>query len=284
MKTVAERYDEAAKKKGLHIVCACGFDCVPSDLGVLFTVTEARKKGHELHLVDGFINLKGGPSGGTINTILTMFDLPKSEMKQSMGPFSLLPPSERPAASSLDRDQYLPAYSRKLGCFTSFFALCVGDAQVVRKSAHYNQYSPSFHYRECYFHRGGFLKSGLSAVFITLFWLVGLILVLIPCTRKLLRKVLPQPGQGPSQEVMDKGRFTVRLIGSTAEGKQVIQTSVSGGEPGYKETSRMLGESALCLAFDQLKSKGGAETPAMAMGEALIKRIQGFGIKFQVEN
>jgi short subunit dehydrogenase-like uncharacterized protein len=286
MKAVAERYDEEAKQKGVHLVSACGLDCIPSDLGVLFVVTEARKRGHELHFVEGYISFesKGGgvpASGGTLNSMITIAEQPLSQLKELAGPFYLLPEVQRPAATRMDTNPLLPWYSRQLGRFTGFFPLSAGNGQVVRKSAHFKRYGSSFHYRESFAHSGGLLKSGATAVLSSWLFLVALLLLLFSFTRNLLRRILPQPGEGPSQQAMEQSRFSLRFFGHTADGRQVIDAALRGGAP-YVESGRMLAETGLCLAFDKLNSKGGAETPAMACGEALIPRLQTIGIDFQL--
>jgi short subunit dehydrogenase-like uncharacterized protein len=98
-------------------------------------------------------------------------------------------------------------------------------------------------------------------------------------TRDLLLK-LKDPGDGPSPEQREKGWFRVRLVGQGG-GKRVV-TEVSGGDPGYGETSKMLAESALCLAHDELPERAGQLTPAVAMGDALRARLQAAGIAFSV--
>ena len=72
------------------------------------------------------------------------------------------------------------------------------------------------------------------------------------------------------------------LPGPGTGGGTRVETEVSGGDPGYGETSKMLAESALCLAFDNLPKRGGQQTPAAAMGDALIERLKKSGIKFTV--
>ena len=90
------------------------------------------------------------------------------------------------------------------------------------------------------------------------------------------------PGEGPSEEVRAKGWFTVTFRASTRS--KTIETQVSGGEAGYAETSKMVAESALCLALDRdkLPEHTGVVTTAMGMGEALIVRLQKAGIAFKV--
>ena len=98
-------------------------------------------------------------------------------------------------------------------------------------------------------------------------------------TRDLLLK-LKDPGEGPSPEQRDKAWFKVKMVGEGG-GKRVV-AEVAGGDPGYGETSKMLAESALCLAHDDLPDRAGQLTPAVAMGDALTKRLQAAGIRFEV--
>ena len=89
-----------------------------------------------------------------------------------------------------------------------------------------------------------------------------------------------KPGDGPSAEKRAKSWFTVRFVGRG--GGQRVVTEVAGGDPGYTETAKMLAESALCLAFDELPATSGQVTTAVAMGDALIERLRAAGIVFQV--
>jgi short subunit dehydrogenase-like uncharacterized protein len=102
----------------------------------------------------------------------------------------------------------------------------------------------------------------------------------IPPARKLLLK-LKDPGEGPTQEQRARAWFSVKFVGEG--GGERVQTQVSGGDPGYGETSKMLAESALCLAHDQLPQHAGQLTPAVAMGQPLIDRLTRAGIKFEVK-
>jgi saccharopine dehydrogenase (NAD+, L-glutamate forming) len=101
----------------------------------------------------------------------------------------------------------------------------------------------------------------------------------IPPARTWLLKQKAQ-GSGPTQEQMDKAWFKVRFVGEGG-GERVV-TEVAGGDPGYAETSKMLAESALCLANDDLPETAGQVTTAQAMGDALIERLDGAGITFTV--
>ncbi len=87
-------------------------------------------------------------------------------------------------------------------------------------------------------------------------------------------------GTGPSEQQRAKSSFEVRFLGSGG-GREVV-CRVAGGDPGYTETSKMLAESALCLAFDDLPEVAGQTTTAIAMGDALTARLASRGLVFEV--
>ena len=150
------------------------------------------------------------------------------------------------------------------------------DGAVVRRSAAaLERYGPDFTYGH------NAVAKHLSSVATTAGGVgAALVLAQLAPTRKLLLKAFPSPGEGPSEEVRAKSWFKITFVGEGG-GKRVV-TEVSGGDPGYGETSKMLGESGLCLAFDELPETAGQVTTAAAMGDALLARLQGAGIGIRV--
>jgi saccharopine dehydrogenase (NAD+, L-glutamate forming) len=149
------------------------------------------------------------------------------------------------------------------------------DPQIVGRSARaIDRYGPQFsyahHFSMPHLYQAGGLALGVAG-------LVGA--AQIPPARRALQKRLA-PGDGPSPERRARSWFTVTFVGEGG-GERVV-TRVSGGDPGYGETAKMLGESALCLAFDDLPATSGQVTTAVAMGDALIDRLQKAGIGFDV--
>jgi short subunit dehydrogenase-like uncharacterized protein len=152
------------------------------------------------------------------------------------------------------------------------------DPQVVLRSARaLERYGPEFSYGHYIVAKRLAMLGGLTAGAGTLAALAQ-----IPPTRKLLLK-FRDPGDGPSPEQRDKSWFKVRFKGE-APGPERVVTEVSGGDPGYGETSKMLAESALCLAHDDLPQLSGQLTTAVAMGQALIDRLRRAGISFSVRD
>lgn len=262
------RYHDAAQRSGARLVHCCGFDSIPHDLGVLFTVNQL-PEGVPLS-VSGFVRTNGSFSGGTYATAITSF----SRLRQAAGAASERrrregrPPDRRikgvvgtPRRDSLAGGWVLPMPSI--------------DPQVVLRSARgLERYGPDFAYSH-YF---------VSKRFSTLAQIVGggaaaIVLAQLPPTRDMLLKLKPA-GEGPSPERRERTWFSVKFVGEGG-GKRVV-TEVSGGDPGYTETSKMLSESALSLLEDDLPDRAGQLTPAVAMGEHLQRRLQAAGIGFRV--
>jgi short subunit dehydrogenase-like uncharacterized protein len=259
------RHHAEAERSGARIVHACGFDSIPHDLGVLFTV-EQLPEGVPLD-VRGFVRAGGRPSGGTFHSAMTAF----TRVRQTQQAHK-----ERRQAEGRDdgrRVRLAAKPHRELGYWA--VPLPTIDPQVVARSARaLERYGPDFTYG----HYAGVKKlpialggvAGVASLFAA---------AQVPPVRKALLGRL-SPGDGPSDDEREKGWFKVRFVGEGG-GRRVV-TQVSGGDPGYTETSKMLGESALCLAQDDLPRTAGQVTTAVAMGDALIARLQRAGIAFEV--
>lgn len=272
-------YDDEARKNGTKIVNCCGFDSIPHDLGALFTVNELNKllgddAGKQPVTIEGYVTAHGTISGGTWHSAITQM----SRMRTYYRRRKTWVRARRTHANEKRSIRTLaPAirYSKAFDAFACSFPTI--DPQVVCRSADvYAKYGPEFRYGHNVLVRSPLkLAGGLAAV--------GGIFALsqVKLTRELLLK-LRDPGQGPSETERASSWFKVKFIGR-ANGLNVW-TEVSGGDPGYGETAKMLAESALCLSLDRnaLPEHSGVVTPAAAMGERLIERLQAAGIEFKV--
>ena len=259
------RHHAEAERTGARIVHACGFDSIPHDLGVLFTV-EQLPEGVPLN-VRGFVRAGGKPSGGTFHSAMTAF----TRVRQTQQAHKERRGLERHDDGRRVRLEAKP--HRELGYWA--VPMPTIDPQVIARSARaLDRYGPDFTYG----HYAGVKRlpvavggvTGVASLFAA---------AQVPPVRKLLLGRL-SPGDGPSQAEREKGWFKVRFVGEGG-GKRVL-TMVSGGDPGYTETAKMLAESALCLAQDDLPQTAGQVTTAVAMGDALIARLQRTGIAFEV--
>nr|WP_155073993.1 saccharopine dehydrogenase NADP-binding domain-containing protein [Streptomyces taklimakanensis] len=262
------RHHERARESGARLVHACGFDSVPHDLGVLFTV-ERLPEGVPLR-IDGYVRASGAFSGGTFASALTAFSRRRQAEAAARERRRVEPrPAGRRIGAPLDR----PRRSGKAGAWA--VPLPTVDPQVVaRSAAALERYGPDFRYRHYAAVRrlpvavGGVVGAG--ALFA---------LARFPTARRAL-SARWAPGEGPDPGRRARSWFTVRFFGEGG-GRRVV-TEVSGGDPGYGETAKMLAESAMCLALDDLPETSGQVTTAVAMGNALTERLVGAGISFRV--
>ncbi|GAA3447078.1 saccharopine dehydrogenase family protein [Planomonospora venezuelensis] len=259
------RHHARARESGAKLVHACGFDSIPHDLGVYFTVTRL-PEGVPIR-VDGYVRAGGRPSGGTVHSAVTV--LARARQSAQAG-LARRRAEERPAGR---RARGMPGTFRHVGGWA--LPLPTIDPQIVGRSARaLERYGPDFAYRHHVAVRRLPAALGLAAGAGALAALAQL----PPARSWLLDRI--RPGDGPTPEQRAASWFKVTFDGRGG-GERVV-TEVAGGDPGYDETAKMLGESALCLAFDDLPEVSGQVTTAAAMGEALIDRLHRAGITFRV--
>jgi saccharopine dehydrogenase (NAD+, L-glutamate forming) len=266
------RYHAEAERSGARIVHCCGFDSIPHDLGVWYTVQQLPPKA--AITVEGFVRAGGSFSGGTYHSAITaMSRLRESQAIARQRRSEDVRPPGRRIGSTRERIKRVNVGNR------SFWAVPMPtiDPQIVRRSAAADpSYGPEFRYGHYV------LLKSLPRVGALIGGVAGLLLgsQLKPTRDWLLRR--KSPGDGPSEEARARAWFKVRFVAEAryAKGIEHIVTEVSGGDPGYGETSRMLAEAALCLACDELPERAGMLTPAQAMAPALLTRLQAIGIQF----
>jgi short subunit dehydrogenase-like uncharacterized protein len=261
------RYHAQAQSSGARLIHCCGFDSIPHDLGAFFTVQQLHE---DVPLrVEGFVRMGGGLSGGTYQTAINAFARIRQSAQVARERRRLEPrPTDRRVHGIVGR----PHHDAVAGGWV--VPLPTVDPQIVLRSARaLPRYGPDFGY-------GHYLvQKRLS----TLAGLAGgagaaIALAQLPPTRRLLLK-LRSPGEGPTAAQRERSWFRVRFAGEGG-GERVV-TEVSGGDPGYGETAKMLGESALCLVHDELPPTSGQLTTAVAMGQPLLERLQRAGMVFR---
>lgn len=294
----AEAFHDVAHRNGARIVHSCGFDSVPSDLGVLETARVAAEEG-EGELTDTVLfvrSLKGGLSGGTIDSMRqqTITARESVEARRAINdPYGLSPDraaeptrAERtevtPQPETAARRRRLKAIGSRLpvrrtddGHWTGPFVMASHNTRIVRRSNALLgwRYGRAFRYHEVT-DFGSQLKSPFVAAGTT----AGLLGVVggmsFGPTRNLLDRALPDPGEGPSEESRVNGRFRMEVVATTTSGARYATTVAARADPGYNGTAIMLGQSALCLAEDDLRSEGGVLTPAVALDGHLVDRLR----------
>ena len=290
IKDMMDKYQEAAKQSGARIVNSCGFDSIPSDLGVYFTQKQAKAK---FDSVCDVIHMrvkaaKGGLSGGTIASMATIFEevgQNKSRRKQVANPYLLNDDKDVPKVrqNNVSKPEYDSEHKRWLAPFV----MASINTRIVHRSNQLlgYEYGRDFKYDEAMWMKDG-IRGKLSSYAMSAVLLGFATAMIIKPSRELLSKhVLPKSGSGPSKEEQENGYFDIRLFGQTAK-KDNVATKVTGDkDPGYGSTSRMLSQAALCLAQDISKEEvdGGFWTPASAMGDKLLMRLEEHaGLSFEI--
>ncbi|WP_432955021.1 saccharopine dehydrogenase family protein [Micromonospora haikouensis] len=266
--TMYVRHHAEAVRTGARLVHACGFDSIPHDLGVWYTVTQLPADGPVT--VDGFVRAGGRFSAGTYHSALTAFSRAAEASRAAKARRAVEP---RPPGRRVRAAPGRVGRSAELGSWA--VPLPTIDPQVVRRSAAARpEYGPDFRYR----HFAAVRR--LPTIVLGAVGLAGLTgLVKVPPARRWLLGRLAS-GQGPSAEQRATSWFRVRFVGSG--GDRRVVTEVAGGDPGYDETAKMLAESALCLALDDdLPPVAGQVTPVTAMGDALLRRLTAAGLTFR---
>jgi short subunit dehydrogenase-like uncharacterized protein len=287
-----DRCHARAQETGARIVHTCGFDSIPSDLGVLMMHEHAKAQGQTLSRVRFFLGeSRGGGSGGTVASMFEIAQAARGDAKvrRLLGDPYALNPDRKKERGPDGSDQMGVHYDGDLKMWTGPFLMASINTRVVRRSNALLDYAygRDFRYSESMsFGKGpkGMLiasavSAGLAGFVATAAFAPG---------RSLLARILPKVGEGPSKEARERGYFVVRLI-ADAQSKDGTASRFTGrvvgkSDPGYGETAKMLSESALCLALDgdKLTSRGGVLTPASAMGTRLIERLRAAGMEFEI--
>ena len=286
VRSVIDRHHDEATKKQVAIVHACGFDSIPSDLGVLMTQdyihAQTDNYAESIQFVTG--KMKGGFSGGTIASFVHMLDrIPEHPEipKILQNPYALNPDPTFQGPDGVD--QMTVRYHSTLHRWTAPFIMAGTNTRIVRRSHALRDFIYGEHFR--YSETMGFPKGlrGLSMALGVTLGLGGLLGAMV--SSKFLRRQiwqrLPQPGEGPSPEERSAGYFNVHLYGQV-DGQWFEGTVGDTIDPGYACTAKMLAESCLCLVLnrDELPMKGGVMTPAAAFGQVLISRLKNANMVF----
>jgi short subunit dehydrogenase-like uncharacterized protein len=253
---------------GARLVHCCGWDSIPADLGAYFTV---QRLPEDVPIrVQAYMSVSAGWSGGTMHSAVTAFSRVR---KMASAAARRRRVEGRPAGRRVRGDKGLPRYEPTVGSWV--LPAPVIDPQIVLRSARaLDRYGPDFTYG----HYLAVRKLPAAAAVVGGFGAAVLLAQFPPTRRMLLGR--RRAGDGPTEEQRARAWFRLRFV-AEGGGRRVC-TEVSGGDPGYGETAKMLGQSALCLAFDDLPDTSGQVTTAVAMGNRLIDRLTRAGITFRV--
>lgn len=285
-----EQFHEAAERSGARIVHSCGFDTIPSDLGV-FLLHQAASADNAGGLEDTTLvvtGLKGGLSGGTIDSMRVLMEELQEhpELRRVVGdPYALSTDRSREPDLGEQRELAGVQHDDDLDMWVGPFIMARTNTRVVRRSnALFDwAYGPRFRYAEVMgFGKGATapVKAGAMSATLAVF---STAMSFRP-SRAAAGRVLPKPGDGPDEKLRRTGFFRIDIHTRTSSGQRYVARVAAKGDPGYAATSVMLGESGMCLALDRerLPQRSGVLTPATAMGEVLVERLRAAGHTYRV--
>lgn len=284
---VIDRHHEKARKDKTLIVNMCGFDSIPSDMGVFALHQYARDKlNSHLLWTKAIVDVSGHVSGGTVSSMMTTFRLPAAAKALLRNPYLLEPSATSEYRSPLEKQQILPYYDKDLKAWTAPWIMATVNSRVVRRSHGLTKeenktgYGPTFGYFET-------MKVANVCVGATITGGLAMLVAMgsIPFTREnLLARLIPKPGDGPTEEQRKASHFRMSMVAETNKGRR-LHSVMSGGCAGYGETSKMLAECALAMALDrrELPCQGGCVTPSVAFGNVLLRRLSDVGLGIKVE-
>ncbi len=288
MQRMIDAHHDEAEASGARIVHACGFDSIPSDLGVRFIQQRAQDRFGEpcRRIAMRVKGLKGGVSGGTIASMMNAMEevARDPERRKVLGnPYALAPADMRSGARQ--PTVTLPQHDEASGQWIAPFVMAAINTRVVHRTHALlgRPWGEDFQYDEAMMMGDGPLGAAKASVFAGgLGAMVGA--ASVGPLRNLLARVVPESGAGPSPEAQEAGFFDLRFFGETASG-DAVRTRVTGDrDPGYGSTAKMFGEAAVAfLDLDHGTTAGGFHTPATAFGDLLIDRLEKHaGLTFSV--
>lgn len=292
IRRMLSRYEDTARKSGARIVHCCGFDSIPSDLGVLFLQRESmRRFGQPCPRVKMRVKaIRGGVSGGTVASIMNIVREAAADPQlrsELANPYSLCPSGYAPPVRQ--PDVRFAEYDSDFKAWVAPFIMSGINTRIVQRTNALTKqaYGAGFRYDEAIVAGSG-LKGRMTALGIAAglagFMVAGAI---GPVRRALERFVLPAPGSGPSPEAQQQGFYDLRFLGHTDDGRSIMVKVTGDSDAGYGSTSKMLAQAAAFLACDLPKAEkpGGFWTPATLFGDRLIERLEKHsGIAFTVIN
>jgi len=289
MRKMIDDHQVAAQKAGVRIVHTCGFDSIPSDMGVYFLQREAQSQlGGPCDQVHMRVKaMKGGLSGGTyasLSYVMEQAQEDRSIYKTLTNPYGLNPKGEQSGPDK--RDLQSVVKDRDINAYIGPFIMAGINTKVVRRSNALSQYPYG---KEFLYDEAMVTGKGLSGKMkgYGLLATLGMLMVGKPGSmmKKLVDKTQPKPGEGPNKQERENGFYNLLFLGKQ-DGDIKIKAKVTGDrDPGYGSTSKMLAESAICLALDKEKTPKvtGMLTPSVAMGDALLDRLeQNAGLTFSI--
>ncbi len=282
-------HEITAQQSGARIIHCCGFDSIPSDLGVSFHQHVAKERTGEPadQIRMQVARIKGGASGGTLASVMNVArEVAADAALRSIlsNPYALVTGGRKGVRQENVKS---PQRDAQTGAWLGPFVMAGINTRIVHRSnalAEY-PYGSDFRYDES-MRVGHGLKGGISATFLTGGLALFMLGAALPPSRWFMEKfLLAKPGEGPTPEEQQSGFFDLRFHSQSSDGQRLVTRVTGDRDPGYGSTAKMLGEAAACLAMDISKEQlpGGFWTPATGLGEPLRERLERYaGLSFTV--
>ena len=273
MRKMIDAHDASARASGARIVFSCGFDSIPFDLGMLMLQdTMKARHGSTASRVRGRVRkMKGTFSGGTaasLKATMAAAAQDPSVLDLLRNPFSLTPGFTGPRQPSGNK----PMLDEALGVWVAPFVMAAINTRNVHRSNFLlgHAWGADLVYDEMVVTGPGARGEAVAHA--------------VAADKSLGAEGGPQPGEGPSRAEREAGHYDVLFVGHDAAGHEVRVGVKGDRDPGYGSTSKMIAEAAVCLLTDAAGTPGGIWTPASAMGQPLLARLQRHaGVQFAPE-
>ncbi|WP_199422918.1 saccharopine dehydrogenase family protein [Actinotalea solisilvae] len=286
IRAAIDGYDAVARASGARLVHACGYDSVPSDLGVLTLHRRVAADGAgTLERILTVARARGGVSGGTVASVRGIVELAARDpaaRRLLADPYALSPDRDAEPAAPQPPSATPPARLSD-GAWVAPFPMASVNSRVVRRSNALLgwAYGRGLRYAEASATGRG-ARGALTAVGLAAGLGLGAAALALPPARALLDRLLPAPGTGPDERTRAEGWFRMELRATTSSGRRYAAVAAGPGDPGYAATAVMLGEAALALALDgdRLPDRAGSLTPATGVGDVLVERLRAAGHRY----
>ncbi|MDA8547199.1 saccharopine dehydrogenase NADP-binding domain-containing protein [Flavobacteriaceae bacterium] len=272
IRKMIDLYHDKAIDNNVKIVNSCGYDSIPSDMGVYFINKNLSKKNLKIKMrVTG---TKGGYSGGTyasMQNIIKEASLDREVRKSLTNPYGLNPVGEQKGNDK--RDLSSVVYDSEIKSWIAPFLMAGINTRIVRRSNALSKYKygKGFKYDESIMTGQG-IKGRLNGIMLSI-----PLIFLAAKPGSLLNKIssffVPKPGDGPNKKERESGYFSSRFFVFDEESNASVFKVTGDRDPGYGSTSKMLAESSVCIAKDNLEDKFGVLTPSYAMGDHILNRL-----------
>eukprot|EP00555_Chaetoceros_dichaeta_P001688 CAMPEP_0198277326 /NCGR_PEP_ID=MMETSP1447-20131203/65790_1 /TAXON_ID=420782 /ORGANISM="Chaetoceros dichaeta, Strain CCMP1751" /LENGTH=523 /DNA_ID=CAMNT_0043972341 /DNA_START=178 /DNA_END=1749 /DNA_ORIENTATION=+ len=279
-KEMTMKWDNIAQKSGAKIVSFCGLDSIPTNL-IVHKLSEMLKKecNDDLVHVKCYNDMNAGISGGTVDTALSFAKGETKNNRYGFDPFLRKADGVKSSNKTINRSiASIRNYDKKGQWIAPWFMSSVNFELVKRTHAMKEDRGTNLIYEESVVH------NNFKDAFVNWFGFIFVVTsILNPITRIPMEKILPKPGEGPTPKQLEHGYLLLTAEGEGANGNKAENALYIPGDPGYKETARMVAESGLCLALNAIDlpvKGGGFFSPAVAMGDVLLERLCKSGWKY----